>query len=119
MAEKSKITGGYGRLKKKYETLLATHNQEMANAEAKIKELEEKNGKMVKDRYENSVTIKEKVDTIRDKEQIIGIQANKITELRNLNANLQADARFYEELSKKYWFAMGSIRRWLYLRKQQ
>ena len=56
---------------------------------------------------------------LSDKDGIISKQGKTITELTANNATLQADARYYEDASKKYWHAMGIIRRWLYIRKNQ
>ena len=78
--------------------LLASHKEEMEKGRELVEQLKQQ---------------------LSDKDGVINKQAAKITELTAANATLQNDASFYEVASKKYWHAMGVIRRWLYLRKQQ
>jgi len=95
--------------------------EKLAKAEAKIKELEkqlnvevaehqaleEKYGKMIKDRTEISETIREKAETIRK-------QATKISELTAEIANLRGTARDYRHKFEEAVRRMGWLRRWWY-----
>lgn len=99
--------------------------EKLAKAEAKVKELENKLKEEVREHQTLEQKYKEALNDIQAKDaaytrlkkelnKTIEKQGTTISQLTADKANLESDAKFHEASAKKYWNAMGCIRRWWY-----